>query len=56
MAQVCLDRAVHTELRELCEQIVAAPSEEVETLQTWLEECYGVSSIIEAQSAEIAQL
>ena len=43
MAQVCVDNATHPELRTLCEQIIAAQSAEIETMQSWLGDWYGVS-------------
>lgn len=43
MAELCMERAVHEELRQLCEQIKTAQTEEITTMQGWLEEWYGVS-------------
>ena len=42
-AQLCVERAVHEELRELCEQIIAAQSREIGMMQRWLEQWYGIS-------------
>jgi uncharacterized protein (DUF305 family) len=42
MAYVCMDRAVHEELRTLCEQMREAQMQEIVQMQTWLEEWYGV--------------
>jgi uncharacterized protein (DUF305 family) len=42
MAEVCLAKAVHAELRQMCEQIIAAQSQEIEQMQTWLSDWYGV--------------
>lgn len=42
MAQVCLDNVVHPELDSLCEQIIAAQSQEIEMMQTWLADWYGI--------------
>lgn len=42
-AELCVARAVHEELRQLCEQIIAAQSAEIEQMQRWLEQWYGIS-------------
>ena len=42
-AQLCVDRAIHEDLRSLCEQIIATQSAEIETMQSWLTEWYGVT-------------
>lgn len=41
--EICLEKAVHEELRSLCEQIIATQSREIETMQSWLADWYGVS-------------
>jgi uncharacterized protein (DUF305 family) len=43
MSEMCVEKAVHEELRTLCEQIVAAQSSEIEMMQSWLQDWYGVS-------------
>lgn len=43
MSEMCVDMAVHDELRNLCEEIIAAQSSEIATMQTWLQDWYGVS-------------
>lgn len=43
MAEICLEKAVHEELLELCSDIIATQSAEIATMQTWLENWYGVS-------------
>lgn len=40
---MCGERAVHEELRELCHQIVATQSAEIELMQSWLVDWYGIS-------------
>jgi uncharacterized protein (DUF305 family) len=42
-AEVCLEKAVHEELRQLCENIIATQSQEIEMMQSWLQEWYGIS-------------
>jgi uncharacterized protein (DUF305 family) len=41
-AQLCLERAVHAELRAACEQILESQLEEIVTLQMWLSDWYGI--------------
>lgn len=43
MAEMCLSRAVHDELRQLCQNIIAAQSAEIRQLQDWLKNWYGVA-------------
>jgi uncharacterized protein (DUF305 family) len=43
MAEICLDRAIHEELRSLCQNIIAAQSEEIQQMQSWLSSWYGIS-------------
>jgi uncharacterized protein (DUF305 family) len=42
-AEVCVQNAVHEELRSLCEQIIGTQSQEIETMQQWLSDWYGVT-------------
>jgi len=42
MASRCLDRADHAELVDMCGEIVATQSAEVEQMQTWLCDWYGI--------------
>lgn len=42
MSQICLDKAVHPELENMCSQIIAAQQSEIETMQGWLAAWYGV--------------
>lgn len=37
----CLDKAYHTELRELCENIITTQSAEIAQMETWLCQWYG---------------
>ena len=43
MSEMCLERAIHEELIAQCEQIIAAQSAEIEQMQGWLQEWYGLS-------------
>ncbi|WP_272028117.1 DUF305 domain-containing protein, partial [Kocuria rosea] len=41
MAQECVDKAVHPELAAMCEDIITVQNQEIEQMQTWLQEWYG---------------
>lgn len=43
MAEICLDRAVHDELRTTCQNIIAAQSAEIQQMQSWLQQWYGIT-------------
>lgn len=43
MGELCLERAVHEELASMCEQVVATQSREIEVMQSWLTDWYGMS-------------
>lgn len=43
MARICVQNAVHQELRAMCEDIIAAQLSEIEQMQTWLQQWYGIS-------------
>jgi len=43
MAMMCQDKAVHDELRQMCEDIAASQQQEIETMQGWLGDWYGVT-------------
>lgn len=43
MSEMCLEKAVHEELRALCEQIIAAQQAEIALMQGWLQGWYGIS-------------
>jgi len=40
MGEMCLDKAVHDELRSMCEEIIASQSQEIEQMQSWLSDWY----------------
>src|SRR3546814_3729216 len=42
-AEMCVEKAIHEELRTLCQEIIEAQTAEIETMQSWLEEWYGVT-------------
>lgn len=41
MGEICLEEAMHEDLRNLCEQIIATQSRDIETMQSWLADRYG---------------
>lgn len=43
MAEGCVEEAIHDPLRLMCEEIIAAQQAEVEQLQAWLSDWYGVT-------------
>lgn len=43
MAMICMDKAVHPELREMCHQIHTTQQEEISMMQGWLSGWYGSS-------------
>ena len=43
MSQICLTNATHEELKAMCADIIAAQQQEIATMQTWLQDWYGIS-------------
>jgi uncharacterized protein (DUF305 family) len=43
VAQLCVEKATHAELRELCQRNIQAQTTELAQLQTWLGDWYGIS-------------
>lgn len=43
MAEMCLEKAIHEELEATCAEIIATQSAEIEMMQTWLADWYGIS-------------
>ena len=43
MADMCIAKAVHSELRSLCERIKTAQMAEIEDMQSWLQQWDGIS-------------
>ena len=42
MAELCVDKAEHEELAGLCENIIATQTQEIEMMEMWLHDWYGV--------------
>lgn len=43
MAEACVDRAIHEPLADMCQSIVTSQSAEIERMQGWLDEWYGLA-------------
>jgi len=43
MAEMCVEQVVHPDLESTCESIVAAQSAEIEMMQGWLQDWYGIT-------------
>jgi uncharacterized protein (DUF305 family) len=43
MGQMCLEKAVHPDLIAMCQNIIAAQSQEISQMQSWLQGWYGIS-------------
>lgn len=43
MGQICLQKAVHPELRQMCQNVITTQSQEIEEMQSWLQEWYGIN-------------
>lgn len=43
MAEICLSKAVHEELRSMCQNIIATQSAEIQEMQSWLQQWYGIT-------------
>lgn len=41
--EMCIEKAIHDELRAACEQIVTSQMQEIETMQMWLHHWYGIT-------------
>jgi len=56
MGELCLEKAVHEELRTMCEEIIAAQTQEIETMQSWLQEWYGLSYEPQMKPGDMQQM
>ena len=56
MGELCLEKAVHEELRTMCEEIIAAQTQEIETMQSWLQEWYGISYEPQMKPGDMQQM
>lgn len=56
MATVCEQKAIHSELRELCTDIRTSQAQEISTFQSWLQDWYGVSHTPEMPPGHMQQM
>lgn len=56
MADTCIDRAVHADLRSMCEDIVASQSAQIDQMQGWLQDWYGVTHEPEMTPGDMRQM
>jgi uncharacterized protein (DUF305 family) len=54
-AETCVTKAIHEDLRELCQDIVTAQMQEVALMQSWLEKWYGISYTAEMKPGMMRQ-
>ena len=45
MAQLCVERAIHEELRQLCRESIASQQRQIELFRTWLRDWYGINYV-----------
>lgn len=43
MAEMCVEKAIHEELRTLCQDIIATQTQEIQQMQSWLQQWYGIT-------------
>lgn len=43
MAEMCVEKALHEELRSLCQNIITTQSQEMMDMQAWLQDWYGIT-------------
>ncbi|GEO97212.1 hypothetical protein KTU01_33350 [Kocuria turfanensis] len=56
MAQECVDKAVHPELAAMCEDIITVQNQEIEQMQTWLQEWYGITYEPQLSTGDMASM
>lgn len=56
MADICIDEAVHPELREMCESIKTSQSQQIEQMQAWLQDWYGITHEPEMKPGDMRQV
>ena len=55
-SELCLQKAVHEELRTLCGEIIAAQRAEIAQMQGWLQEWYGIAYEPEMKPGAMQQM
>lgn len=56
MAEICLQKAVHPELKTLCENIIAAQTREIRQMQGWLRDWYGITYEPQMKPGDMRQM
>jgi uncharacterized protein (DUF305 family) len=56
MSQICLTKAIHQELRNLCQNIIATQTQEIQQMQSWLQQWYGISYSPEMKPGDMRML
>lgn len=56
MAAICIDKAVHDELRAMCESIKTSQSQQIEEMQSWLADWYGMTHEPEMKPGDMRQM
>jgi uncharacterized protein (DUF305 family) len=56
MAEMCVDKAVHEPLAEMCESIVTSQSAQIDLMQGWLSNWYGLTHEPEMTPGMMAQM
>ena len=56
MGSLCTSRAVHPELLALCTDIVDSQSAEIQTMQAWLQQWYGITATPDVQENRMQRL
>jgi len=56
MADMCTDKAVHEDLRAMCEDIKTSQSAQIDQMQGWLQDWYGVTHEPEMTPGQMRQM
>lgn len=56
MAELCMTRAIHEELRSMCEEIAATQTQEIQLMQSWLQQWYGITYEPEMTKKEMREM
>jgi uncharacterized protein (DUF305 family) len=56
MAEICVAKAIHDELRQMCENIITTQTQERAMMQAWLADWYGISYSPEMKPGMMNQL
>jgi uncharacterized protein (DUF305 family) len=56
MAELCVSKAVHNELRDLCRRAIESQRREIDQLHTWLDQWYGLDYEPEIKKSDTRML